>query len=342
MNRVNLSIFVLTAMAFAACREAATISVNPPPASAAGAYVVNEGLFAGGGSLSYYDAQRDSMFHDVVASDWVFPNDMKIVAGKGYVTVNGSDRVDIIDLSANRISKSIHTPQFSGPGYLAAAGSAILVANYDGTLSLITTADDSLRATSGRVVAFPGGIASLNGKGFVSDYGTFVNNQFVPGRSLKVVNPSTLQVTDSVRLSDAPGSITALDGKLFVVCAGTQSVAPRLYRVDPVTDRAEDSLQLSGSVSDIATDGRNLFVLEANGVGKFTPQPLRTVQNPFITREGGIYFYSLGADAVRGDIYVTNVVSSGGSGRLEIYTSLGNPRRSPMQVGIFPGAIVFK
>jgi DNA-binding beta-propeller fold protein YncE len=342
MKKARWPALIALALTFASCREASTVSVNPPPASAAGAYVVNEGTFTAGGSLSYYDAQRDTMFNDVIASDWIFPNDLKVVAGKGYLAVNGSDRVDVIDLGTNHIGKSIHTPQFSGPGYLAGAGSELVVANYDGTLSLITTADDSLRGTSGPVVAFPGGIAVLNGRAFVSDFGTYVSNQFVPGHFLKVVSPATLQVTDSVRLSDAPGSMTVLNGKLFVVCAGTQSVQPRLYQVDPATHLAEDSLLITGAVSDIATDGHSLFVLEANGVGKFDVQPLRTVASPFITRAGGIFYYALAADAASGDIYVTNVVSSGGSGRLEIYTYRGLLKRTHQQVGIFPGAMAFK
>lgn len=344
MNRIFAPAVLAIALIISSCRDSTIVDGKPPPASAAGAYVVNEGLFSGGGSLSYYDAKRDTMFNDVIgsAADWIFPNDMRIAGGKGYVAVNGADRVDVIDLSTNRVGKSIHTPQFTGPGYLAAAGPTILVANYNGTVSIISTADDSLRGTTAPLVAFPGGIAFLNSKVFVSDYGTYVNNQFVPGRYVKVLNPATLQVTDSVRLSDAPGSMTVLNGKLFVVCAGTQTVPPRLFQIDPDSDRADDSLQLSGSVSDIVTDGRDLFVLAAAAVGKFAVQPLRTIQNPFVSRSGGLYFYALAADASNGDIYVTNVVSTGGSGRLEIYTSLGSSKRSAVGVGIFPGAIAFK
>src|SRR5689334_22809989 len=97
MNNAIWTVLFLMAMASVACRDAGTVSVTPPPASAAGAYVVNEGLFSGGGSLSYYDALRDTMYLDLIASDWIFPNDLKIAAGKGYLAVDGSDRVDVID-----------------------------------------------------------------------------------------------------------------------------------------------------------------------------------------------------------------------------------------------------
>jgi DNA-binding beta-propeller fold protein YncE len=306
--------------------------------------VVNEGGFSGGGSLSFYDEQRDTIFNGIPegGTDWVFPNDMKIVGGRGYVAVNGSDRVDVLDPGSNRIVRSIHTPPFTGPGYLAVSGSALFVANYNGTLSVIATGNDSLRQTTARIVTFPGGIASAGGKVFVSDYGTYVNGQFAPGHYVKVVVGASVQLADSIRTSDAPGAMAVLNGKLFVVCGGTQSVRPWLYQLDPGTDRAEDSIRLSGAVSDIATDGRDLFVLSTSGVAKLADRPLRVIQSPFISRGGGLYFYALGVNESNGEIYLTNIVSPGGSGRLEIYSSLGIAKRLPLPAGIFPGAFAFK
>jgi hypothetical protein len=267
---------------------------------------------------------------------------MKIVGGRGYIAVNGSDRVDVLDPGSNQIIGSIHTPPFTGPGYLAIAGPTLFVANYNGTLSVIGTGNDSLRHTTTRLVAFPGGIATAGGNVFISDYGTYVNGQFVPGHYVKVVNGSSVQLADSIRAGVAPGAMAVLNGKLFLVCAGTQSVQPWLYQLDPVTDQAEDSIRLTGSVSDIATDGRDLFVLSTSGVAKFAVRPLRVIQNPFISRAGGLYFYALGVDESSGEIYVTNIVSPGGSGRLEIYSSLGIAKRLPLAGGIFPGALAFK
>ncbi len=334
---------ILMAAALWGCRDSIVVDGPKSIASTLGAYVVNEGGFSGGGSLSYYDERRDTLFNDVAgnAANWLFPNDMKIVGSRGYVAVNGSDKVDVIDPGSNRIVASIAFPQFSGPGYFASAAPNLLVANYNGTMSSIAMGADTVAFTTPPVVAFPGGIASAGGKAFISDYGTYVNNQFVPGSFVKVLNPSTGQVTDSIALNAAPGAMTVLNGKVFVVCAGTQTVHPRLYQIDPILDKAEDSLELSGSVSDIVNDGRNLFVLASDAVGKFAVQPLRTIQADFISRSGGLYFYSLGADALTGDIYVTNVVGSGGAGRLEIYTSSGLSKRPPQPVGIFPGAIAF-
>ncbi|TLY30065.1 MAG: hypothetical protein E6K56_07325, partial [Ignavibacteria bacterium] len=192
-------------------------------------YVVNEGGFSGGASLSYYDKQRDSMFNSIIgaSANWTFPNDMIILSGKGYLAVNGSDRVDVLDLGSQSVAKSIQFPQFSGPGYFAADGSTLFVANYNGTVSIVSAGIDTLRTTTLAAVTFPGGIAFTNGKVFVSDYGTYVNNQFVPGHFVKIVSPALAQMTDSVRLGDAPGAMTVMSGKLFVVCAGSTTAQPR-------------------------------------------------------------------------------------------------------------------
>lgn len=94
------------------CRNADTVTGVLPFGSTSGVYIVNEGGFSGGGSLSYYDKLKNSMSNNIVgvAQQWVFPNDMKIVGGKGYVAVNGLDRVDVVDLSNSHVTRSI---QFS-------------------------------------------------------------------------------------------------------------------------------------------------------------------------------------------------------------------------------------
>jgi hypothetical protein len=326
------------------CRKANTGANAILPPSTIGVYIVNEGGFSGGASLSYFDKTRDSLYQNILGSSvsWAFPNDMLIQGTKGYVTINGSDRIDVVDITANTVIKSIALPQFTGPGYLAADGARMFVASYNGSVSSIGIANDSLLVTLNSVVTFPGGIAQLAGKVFVSDYGTYVGGTFVPGRYIKVINASTMQVVDSIRVSEAPGAMTVSSGRVFAVCVGTATVAPRIYQITPDHDQIEDSLQISGSVSDIATDGHSLFVLSSNSVAKYDIGPLRLLSPMIVARATGNYYYALAIDGSNGDIYVSNIISTGGSGQIEIYTPLGVPRRLPIVSGIFPGAFAFK
>src|SRR5437773_1226672 len=136
--KISIHAMLLTVVLFASCRKTDSIVGPPPPPSTLGVYVVNEGGFSGGGALSYYDKNLDSMFNNVVglAQSWVFPNDMKIVHSKGYVTVNGLDRIDVIDISTNQVIQSIVFPQYTGPGFLATgavvvSGAEMYTANYN-------------------------------------------------------------------------------------------------------------------------------------------------------------------------------------------------------------------
>lgn len=307
--------------------------------------------------------------------NWVFPNDVKIIGNKGYVTVNGLDRIDVIDLTtttagvyvvneggfsgggslsrydiehdlmvndiinSTQLIRSIMFPQYTGPGFLARGifvGSIGLLytANYNGTVSIIDGSVDSLLSTSTQIVGFPGGIAYANGKLFVSDAGLYPT----AGTSVKIVNGLNGALVDSVTVNNAPGALTVLNGKVFVLCTGTS----KIYQIDAATPTLEDSIQLSGYYSDMTTDGEALYAMSSDSVTKISVGPFQVVQSALVKRTEGNYFYTLGVDNVSGDIYVSNITTAGGSGQLEIYSSAGVLKRSALPVGVFPGAIVFK
>src|ERR1041385_4230459 len=339
--KISMYVLLLTVVLFASCRKTNALIGPPPPPSTLGMYVVNEGGFSGGGALSYYDTELDSIFNNVVgpAQSWVFPNDMKIVHSKGYVTVNGLDRIDVIDVSINQVIHSIVFPQYTGPGFLATgtvtvSGAELYTANYNGTVSTIDGSIDSLRSTSPAVVGFTGGIAYSGGKVFISDIGLYPT----AGTLVKVLSATTGAVIDSVTVNNAPGALAVINGKVFVVCTGTS----KIYQINTGTDALEDSIQLSGYYSDMTTDGQSLYVLSSDSVTKVAPGPLRVVQSSVVKRTNGIYFYSLAVDETNGDIHVSNIISSGGSGEVEIYSAAGVLKRQPLSVGVFPGAFAFK
>ncbi len=336
MNRFSVIIALLLTVIASGCRKSNTIVGPPPPSSTVGVYVVNEGGFSGGGALAYYDADLDSMFQSVAgpAQSWVFPNDMKIVGSRGYVTVNGSDRIDIINVDDHAVTGSIIFPQFTGPGYLAVNGSAMYVANYNGSVSVIDLSHDSVVTTIPSVVGFPGGIAFVNGRVFVSDMGLFP----AAGTLVKVVDPSSGAVVDSVTVQNTPGGMTVANGRVFVACVGTGKV----YRIHPTSLAVEDSVQLPAVSGDIVSSGDTLFVLGFSSIAKLYGNPLTISDTTLIDMVGGMYFYSLSVDESMNELYVSNIVSPGGSGQVEIYTTSGILRRPPMPSGIFPGAFAFK
>jgi DNA-binding beta-propeller fold protein YncE len=286
--------------------------------------------------MSFLDFGSDSVYQGAVtgADGWVFPNDMKIVGAQGYVAVNGTDRIDVIDLVGRTVSHSIPFPSGRGPGFLAVGGDTLYVANYDGSVCLVALGMDSVVGTVEHVVGFPGGIAIAGGKVFVSDIGLYPEQ----GRWVRVLRPGAPIGRDSVRVENSPGAVTEQSGSIFVVCTGTS----RLYRIDPETLLLEDSLQLGGYLSDMAGDGESLYVLGADSVAKVEDNPLSIISSGLIRRTAGSFFYALGVRRPEGTIYVSNIMTLGGSGRVEVYHADGSQARVPFPVGVFPGAFAFR
>jgi len=299
-------------------------------------YIVNEGGSSGGGSLSYYDARRDSLYNNVagINEHWIFPNDMKIVGSKGYVAVEGLDRIDIISLASSQVSGSIPLAPSTGPEFLAANDSLLCTANANGTVSVIRLSDDSVTWTSAPVVGFPGGINLSGNRIAVTDIGLYPE----VGRSVKILDAVTKRLIDSVITGGGPGPLTSINGKMFVVLTSSS----KILQINPVTDAVEDSVGLSGYYSDLTTDGRMLFALNSDSIASISIQPLHVEKSSFIKRTSGLFFYSLGADPASGEVYVANVMSSGGSGELEIYSSTGDQKRPPSPAGTFPGAFAWR
>ncbi len=330
--------YILTlALISLSCRDNSLVDGGPVVRSVGGAYIINEGGFSGGGALSYYDRDRDTIYNALLgpAQGWIFPNDIKAIGGKAYVAVNGLDRIDVVSDTSNQFLHSIVYPHSTGPGFLAAAGSATLFsANYNGTVSAIDLSRDSLAWTSDPAVSFPGGIAVAGDRIFLSDIGLYPN----AGLSVKVLSAASGMVVDSIRTVNAPGPMAVMNGSLYVVCTGTSKV----YRINPVSLLVQDSVQLQGYFSDMAADVMgSLYVMSGDSVAKISASPMR-FEGSVARRTSGLYFYSIGVDTLSGEIYLSNVVSSGGSGELDIFSPGGTLRRPPLGVGIFPGAFAFK
>jgi len=333
----SLTMFMLFLVTLlAACRNPESVLQIQTPADHSGMFIVNEGGFAGGGSLSFYDAQHDTLYNNIagINEHWIFPNDMKIAGSKGYVAVEGLDRIDLIDLATYQVSGSITLPTSSGPEFLSANDSLLCSANANGTVSVIRLSDDSVTWTSPSVVGFPGGIILLGSRIAVMDAGLYPR----AGQFIKILDPIAKTVVDSLSTGGSPGPVAAVNEKIYVVLTSGSAI----LQINLLTRTVEDSMGLPGYYSDLTTDGQSLFALTSDSVAKISVAPLRLVNSSFVKRTTGIYFYSLGADPGTGDLYVSNIMTSIGAGELELYNSTGRSQRTPAATGTFPGAFDWK
>ena len=228
----------------------------------------------------------------------------------------------------------------TSPGFLEVAdNTTAFTANYSGTVSRVNLLSNSVVTTSGHVVAFPGGIVTASGKVYVSDYGLYPNYKNI----VIVLDATTLNVLDTIDVGVAAGMMVKdSSGFVCIVCAGSYPSKGKVYTINTVTDAVVDSVEVGSSPSDIAMRNHLLYVLHGDRVMKLTISPLSVVDTLFVSLSSGLYFYAMNVDVSTGNVYVSKIVSSGGSGEVEIHTPSGALKRPPFAVGIFPGAFAFK
>jgi YVTN family beta-propeller protein len=339
-NRYLSFALLSTCALILSCTTAETPPGSGLPGSGNGAFIMNEGVYPGYGSVSFYNRTNDSVYQNVVSinAKWVTPNDGKVVGNKLYVAVNGNDTIYILNSQSFAVTGRIHIP--GGPGFLDIIDSTRgVIANYDGTVCLIDLVHDVVIGTTLPVVTFPGGIVGINGKILVSDEGYYPTYSNI----VRVLDGTTLQVIDSIYVGTAPGMIAkGVSPLCFLVCGGVYPAKGKVYTINTTADVLIDSTAVGVGPSDISYLNHSLYVLHGDRVMRLNSIPLSVGDSAFAVRGSGLYYYAMAADASTGDVYVSNVISPGGSGQVEIYTSAGVLRRPAFPVGAFPGSFAFK
>lgn len=95
--------FLAVNLLFTACGEKEDCCANPPNSFKTGIYVVNEGPFGGTGTISWYNPEtgevQDSLYEKANngAELGQFVQSLTFHDGKGYIVVNGANRVVVVN-----------------------------------------------------------------------------------------------------------------------------------------------------------------------------------------------------------------------------------------------------
>jgi hypothetical protein len=131
--------------------------------------------------------------------------------------------------------------------------------------------------------------------------------------------------------------LTFARGKIYAGAA----VSRKIYRIDPITLQVEDSVGLDTAPGDLASDGASLFVLTPDAVKRIPLGTFEPDSSSLIPRTTGLYNYAMALDAASGELYVSTIVTGGGSGEIRRFNTAGSPLADPISAGIFPGAFGF-
>ncbi len=321
---------------------------NVPTPSAKGVYILNEGNFGRANStLSYYDLESFRVEKDVffsvnnkVLGD--VGNSMLVHGGFGYVIVNNSHKIEIIELATHRNVGTINVGAGKSPRQMVLLNdsTALVTALYDASVLKVDLKNKTVLQRI-PVGANPEGIAVAAGKAFVA------NSGLGRGRTVSIINLASFSVARTLVVGDNPVGVQVTpSGFVYVVCVGfyndlgnpNDDTPARITVINPTTDTVVDSTLLGGHGFKIA--------VSAEGKG-YAPTTLGVVAiDTRIHRVTGIFkqgeFYSIGIEEASGDIYLADAKNYIQPGTVFVYASATGGLRTQFDVGLIPGTIVFK
>ena len=364
-----LATLLVAALSFASCIDVETPQLTPPTTGQnEGAFVLNQGNQNAkiAGSCSFYD-WKENMLHNSVFSTvngrslGEAPQDGVVYGSKLYVSLWGSNAVQVIEAKSHKLVRTITTSQPQG---IAAYGGHIYVANNTGQVSKIDTLDLQVKQQV-EVGPNPVDVVVRDGMLYVSiSDGYNYEKGYVNGKRLSKVNLANFRKEGEVMLQanqpvvgngengqnqtvvegvNPAQMVLAEDGNIFVVCMGDYAQIPA--RVWKVSKDDKTSVFAVGNI--IATHRNELHVI--NKMVDWKTGNISLTWNVYNTQSGKVVVENFAKEnwpldpiAMNTSHSVLDVKSKYTfAGYLYTYTGMGH-LLSRQTVGVEPYAVVFR
>ena len=338
-----LPIFLLALLALSCSDEPAS---PQPPATfrIKGVVVLNEGNFQrGNASLSLFDPDsataKNDYFRELTGRDLGDTgNSLTIHNGLLYIVVNGSNKIEVLNLNTGALVRTIGCPAGSSPRHIVLGNSgwgyiSNLYANSVSVYDIVS----NIFVRDIPVGKNPEGLLLYNNRLLVANSGFGADNTVSVIALPQDTALATLQVGDYPSLFAKVGTAAAV-----VLCTGAYNdfgdpnddTPGKLFFIDLDRMRVTDSLLLGGHPQRLALDDAGfLYTVQTNGVQRVN-LGAKTVDNTFIP---GAY-YSIAFDKARRVLYLTEPLDYVQPGKLHVYR-LDGTKKSEHMVGIIPGDI---
>ncbi len=339
----SVSVYILLAILLSACTktpDAAKVTYLDGD----GAFIINEGNFmSGNGSVTFFSYDSANIYNDLfeTINDRPLgdvPNAMVLHGEYGYIIVNNSGKLEVVDKNTLESVSSISG--LIAPRNIAFVNNdkAYITSMYSDSVAVLRISDNritgyiNIRRSSESIVI-------AQGKAFVSNW--------ISGDEVIVINTETDKVQDSIKVGIEPESMVLdKNNKLWVLCNGgwMRVNFARLLAINTSTLKVEKDFVFPSKLAspiclNVSGDGSDLFFIEG-GVRKMSINASALPQTPYIA-EQGTFFYKLGINPVNDDIFVTDAVDYQQQGFVLRYNA-GGMLLSKLRAGIIPGMICFK
>jgi len=357
MRRFITPVVLLAAIFLQSCHSDPGPSIG---SGAAGFFIVNEGAFGNGNaSISFYDRKADNVVNNVFAvknghSLGDQAQSMTIFNGKGYIVVQNSSKIEVINVddysSVATIADDLPSPRY----FLGLSSSKAYVSDWglDGNTGTIKIIDLTTNKVTGEIPTGHGTNRMLKVNNLV-----YVTNNGGYGFDNKVtiIDSNTDKVVSSITTGYGPNSIQRdKDGNLWVASGGSLVYNDDFSAID-------EQNSTKGSISKISNN-EEVLRLE---VDHFTYEGLDNLvlsndgKTLYYTFDGDLYsmsttastlpsaafkskFYNAVAiDPTNGNIVGCKAPSFGSAGSIEIMDPSGSLLES-FDVGIAPNGCAFK
>jgi hypothetical protein len=323
-----------------------------------GVFVVNEGNYnAGNASLTYFRRSDARSFNGVYALEnnnlplGDVAQSMSVHQGRGYVVLNNSGKVEVVDLSTlQRVGTITGIAQ---PRYLLAVGPNKAYLSYWGSTGVgggIAVVDLGTLQVTGTLLAGAAVEQMLlhNGKVYATRNGGFGSDN-----RLVAIDPATDQLLGETIVGDSPESVVAQGQTLYVLCNGRKSYSPNppyaldtanstpasLWEVEAATlvsGGLINGADLASGASDLVTANGKLYFLYGGKLMRWDPQV--PANGPTVFVNGN--FYAFGYHADENLFYLGDPVDYQSEGTVYRYAADGT-LLGTFSSGVIPGGFAF-
>lgn len=357
MKKIILLVAVASTFLFVSCEEDKDDPTPAPPPVTSnelrGTFIVNEGSFGmANGSISYlssdgsyfaadiFNAVNSATLGDIVQS-------MSIYNSRGYIVVNNSQKVEVVDM---KDFKSVGTiTGFSSPRYLLAVNSSKAYVS-DWSSNTVKIVDLNTLIITGSIPAGEGPeqMVLANNKVYVCNIGGFSMDSTVT-----VIDAVTDAVLTTLNVGLNPASILKTsDGNAVVLCMGStgpdfiganaDDLAGNFVRVNTVTNDVDTIMSFDKAFHPLKMttnpNTHKTYALVGSDAYTGNIAEVDTALQAFVPMNSK-FFYGVGVDPSNGNIYAGRAGFSA-----SCYMLRYNPNGTlidSMQVGIGPNSFVF-
>lgn len=321
-----------------------------------GVVIVNEGGFgSANGTLSFYHTPGGEVSQNIFRnSQGDFAGDvvqsLTIHDGKGYIVVNGDNKIEIVDATTFVGLGSLSNPMLDKPRYVEIIDDKAYISVWgpyeDGGYALIDSyvlvVDLNTKEVVSKIETDEGTEQLLSSAGYL-----FASNyNYGASKSVAVIDPSDNTLVDQIEVVSGPsGMVTDADGKVWVICTGDFGGANgALVRISPSTLAVEKTIELHVNPdADLAItpDLGNLVYTVGTTVYKLPISATEAPDASLFEATAVIANYAMGIDPETGDIWIGDALDFTAEGKVYVYQADGAFKTS-FTAGIGPTQFVYK